>query len=86
MANEPYQGRRPRQITGASAIEFALVFPMLFAIIYGTVTYGYVYYLQQRINFIAQEAVSGDVVVLLGAGDITAWAYALPEQLEALAP
>ncbi len=33
---------------------------------------------------IAEEAKSGDVVVLLGAGDITAWAYALPAQLEAL--
>ena len=34
---------------------------------------------------IAAEAKSGDLVVLLGAGDITAWAYALPAQLEALA-
>ncbi|CAN5394614.1 UDP-N-acetylmuramate--L-alanine ligase [soil metagenome] len=34
---------------------------------------------------IAEAAVSGDVVVLLGAGDITSWAYALPAQLEALA-
>ncbi|RZI99783.1 MAG: UDP-N-acetylmuramate--L-alanine ligase [Brevundimonas sp.] len=34
---------------------------------------------------IAAEARSGDLVVLLGAGDITAWAYALPGQLEALA-
>ncbi len=34
---------------------------------------------------IAAEARSGDVVVLLGAGDITSWAYALPGQLEALA-
>ena len=34
---------------------------------------------------IAEEAKAGDVVVLLGAGDITAWAYALPAQLEALA-
>jgi UDP-N-acetylmuramate--alanine ligase len=33
---------------------------------------------------IAEEAKAGDVVVLLGAGDITAWAYALPAQLEAL--
>ena len=31
------------------------------------------------------EAKTGDVVVLLGAGDITAWAYALPDQLTALA-
>ena len=34
---------------------------------------------------IAEEARSGDLVVCLGAGDITAWAYALPDQLEALA-
>jgi len=34
---------------------------------------------------IAAEAQSGDLVVLLGAGDITTWAYALPGQLEALA-
>jgi UDP-N-acetylmuramate--alanine ligase len=33
---------------------------------------------------VAEEAQSGDVVVLLGAGDITAWAYALPEQIQAL--
>ena len=32
-----------------------------------------------------EEARAGDVVVLLGAGDITGWAYALPDQLEALA-
>jgi UDP-N-acetylmuramate--alanine ligase len=34
---------------------------------------------------VAAEAKPGDVVVLLGAGDITSWAYALPGQLEALA-
>ncbi|MFT4912896.1 MAG: UDP-N-acetylmuramate--alanine ligase [Brevundimonas sp.] len=33
---------------------------------------------------VAAEARPGDVVVLLGAGDITSWAYALPGQLEAL--
>ena len=33
---------------------------------------------------IAEEAKDGDLVVCLGAGDITAWAYALPGQLEAL--
>jgi UDP-N-acetylmuramate--alanine ligase len=36
-------------------------------------------------GLIAQEAKAGDLVVLLGAGDITAWSYALPGQLEALA-
>jgi UDP-N-acetylmuramate--alanine ligase len=34
---------------------------------------------------IAPEAAPGDMVIFLGAGDITAWAYALPAQLEALA-
>jgi len=32
---------------------------------------------------IAEEAKAGDLVVCLGAGDITAWAHALPGQLEA---
>jgi UDP-N-acetylmuramate--alanine ligase len=33
---------------------------------------------------VAAEALPGDLVVCLGAGDITAWAHALPGQLEAL--
>jgi len=35
-------------------------------------------------RLIAEEAKDGDLVVCLGAGDITAWAYALPGQLEAM--
>jgi UDP-N-acetylmuramate--alanine ligase len=35
-------------------------------------------------RLVHQEARDGDVVVLLGAGDITGWAYALPDQLTAL--
>ncbi|MGA0546155.1 UDP-N-acetylmuramate--L-alanine ligase [Brevundimonas sp. VNH65] len=35
-------------------------------------------------RLIKDEARAGDLVVLLGAGDITSWAYALPAQLEAL--
>ena len=34
---------------------------------------------------VKREARAGDIVVFLGAGDITQWAYALPGQLEALA-
>jgi UDP-N-acetylmuramate--alanine ligase len=34
---------------------------------------------------IAAEARAGDMVIFLGAGDITAWAHALPGQLETLA-
>ncbi|ACG78732.1 UDP-N-acetylmuramate--alanine ligase [Phenylobacterium zucineum HLK1] len=33
---------------------------------------------------VREEAHPGDLVVLLGAGDITSWAYALPGELEAL--
>ncbi len=36
-------------------------------------------------GIIREEARPGDLVVLLGAGDITNWAYALPEQLLAMA-
>jgi UDP-N-acetylmuramate--alanine ligase len=35
-------------------------------------------------RIVAEEAHADDLVVFLGAGDITAWAYALPGQLEAL--
>jgi len=35
-------------------------------------------------GLVAEETKDGDLVLLLGAGDITAWAYALPGQLEAL--
>jgi len=35
-------------------------------------------------GLVAAEARAGDIVVCLGAGDITQWAYALPEQLEGL--
>jgi UDP-N-acetylmuramate--alanine ligase len=40
---------------------------------------------QALAGVIREEARPGDVVVLLGAGDITSWAYALPDQLMALA-
>jgi UDP-N-acetylmuramate--alanine ligase len=36
-------------------------------------------------RLVSEEAKAGDLVVCLGAGDITGWAYALPDQLSALA-
>ena len=39
---------------------------------------------QALAEVIAEETERGDLVVCLGAGDITQWAYALPGQLEAL--
>ena len=35
-------------------------------------------------SIVAGEAAAGDYVMLLGAGNITAWAYALPDELAAL--
>lgn len=56
----------PRRLRGASAIEFALIFPIVFAIVYGGIAYGYIYFLQQRINFLAQEAVRAAISVAPG--------------------
>jgi UDP-N-acetylmuramate--alanine ligase len=39
---------------------------------------------QALARLVGQEARPGDVVVLLGAGDITSWAYALPGELTTL--
>jgi UDP-N-acetylmuramate--alanine ligase len=39
---------------------------------------------QDLARVVREEARSGDLVVCLGAGDITGWAYALPGQLEQL--
>ena len=39
----------------------------------------------QLAELVRDTAQDGDLVVCLGAGDITTWAYALPDQLEALA-
>jgi UDP-N-acetylmuramate--alanine ligase len=36
------------------------------------------------VRAVADRANEGDVIICLGAGDITAWAYALPDELEAL--
>jgi Flp pilus assembly protein TadG len=52
--------------SGASALEFALVFPMLMLLSYSAVVYGYVYMLQQSINFAAQQASQAAVAVLPG--------------------
>lgn len=41
---------------GATAVEFALVFPLLFILIYTAVVYAYLFVLQESISFAAQEA------------------------------
>ena len=42
--------------TGATAVEFALVFPLLFILFYSVVVYAYLFVLQESISFAAQEA------------------------------
>ena len=66
MASDRLVRRLPRRIAGASAVEFALIFPIVFAIVYGGICYGYIYFLQQRINFLAQEAVRAAIAVAPG--------------------
>lgn len=40
---------------GATAVEFAFVFPILFMLLYGTVTYGYVFFLYQTLQYAVQQ-------------------------------
>lgn len=58
--------RRPTaaRCRGAVAVEFALVFPILFLLIYGTIVYSYVFILHESINYAAQEAAEAAVAVL----------------------
>ena len=53
---------RPRQ-RGASAVEFAFVFPILFLLVYGVIVYSYVYVIQQSITYSAQQSAEAAVAV-----------------------
>lgn len=55
-------GPRRRQ-RGATAIEFAFVFPILFLLVYGGVVYGYVFFLNQSLHYAAQQAAEAAVSV-----------------------
>ncbi len=59
-------GARRRQ-SGAAAVEFAFVFPILFMLMYGTVVYSYVFVLQQSLHYAVQEAAEAAVKVDPGA-------------------
>lgn len=58
----PGSKSRRRQI-GASAVEFALIFPILFVVMYGAIVYAYAFALKQSITFAAQEAAEAAVDV-----------------------
>lgn len=54
---------RPRQQGGSIVVEFAFVFPILFAIIYGTIVYSYVFVINESIHYAAKTAAEAAVRV-----------------------
>ena len=48
---------------GQAAVEFALIFPLLFFLLYSVVVYAYVFVLQESITFTAQLAASSAISV-----------------------
>ena len=52
-----------RTQSGAAAVEFAFVFPVLFLLMYGVVVYAYTLILQEAITYAAQEAAEAAVSV-----------------------
>ncbi len=54
---------------GASAVEFAFVFPVLFLLVYGVIVYSYIYVLQQSITYSAQQSAEAAVAVSPEPGD-----------------
>jgi Flp pilus assembly protein TadG len=55
--------RRPEQQSGATAIEFAFVLPMLIALTYAIFVYSYVYVVYEAINYAAQQGAESAVAV-----------------------
>lgn len=60
-----YCGRRHQ--SGAAAVEFAFIFPILFMLTYGIVVYGYIFFLNQSVNYAAQQG--AEAAVAVDAGD-----------------
>lgn len=55
--------RSRRGETGAAALEFAFLLPLLLLLIYGMVVYSYLFVVQEAITFAAQEAAESAVKV-----------------------
>ena len=56
-------GCAAKKQSGAAAVEFAIVLPVLILLIYGMVVYAYAYVMQEAITFAAQEAAEAAVRV-----------------------
>ena len=59
----PGQMQAKARQRGASAVEFAFVFPILFLLVYGVIVYSYVYVIQQSITYSAQQSAEAAVAV-----------------------
>jgi hypothetical protein len=55
--------------SGASAVEFALVLPLLIALTYGTFVFSYLYIVHESINYAAQQGAEAAVAVDPSLGD-----------------
>jgi Flp pilus assembly protein TadG len=50
--------------SGAAVIEFAFVFPLMLGVAYAGIVYGYFYFLQQSLNFAAQQGAQAAIATL----------------------
>ncbi len=57
------RGCSDRHQRGAAALEFALVFPLLFVLFYSIVVYAYLFVLQESLSYAAQESAAAAIAV-----------------------
>lgn len=57
------RGPGRKQQRGATAVEFAFVFPILFLLLYGIVVYSYIFLINESITFVAQESAEAAVAI-----------------------
>ena len=58
--------RKPRTDEGASAVEFALVVPLLVALLFGIISYGYMFSVRQAVTQAAAEGARAGAVLPAG--------------------
>lgn len=61
--------RRREHQAGAAAIEFAFVFPLLLALVYCVIVYGYLFVVRQSIEFAAHKGIEAAIAVDPSATD-----------------